>query len=87
MADKTYTVKDQGQGQDITYLKKNSTLEVNSISDTDTITIEGYTTVNSAKVVDLADATEYTVTLLTNVITIDDVGCSNDHVIVLVVGV
>ena len=79
--------KRQGQGQDITYLKKNSTLEVDSISDTDTITVEGYTTVNVAKVLDLADGTEYAVTLLNNVITIDDVACSSDHVIVLVVGV
>lgn len=87
MSDKTYTVKDQGQGQDISLLKKHSTLEITSISDTDTITVANMTTVNSAKVVDLADGTEYTTTLLTNVITIDDVGCSNDHVIVLVVGV
>jgi len=87
MADQTYTVKDQGQGQDITLLKKHKTLEVSSISDADTITVDGLTTVNEAKVIDLADATEYAVTLATNVITIDDGACSSDHVIVLVVGV
>ena len=87
MSDKTFSVNDQGQGQDITLLKKHKTLEVTSISDTDTITVDGLTTVNVAKVIDLADGTEFTVTLLTNVITIDDVGCSSDHVIVLVVGV
>ena len=87
MADKTYTVKDQGQGQDISYLKKHVTLEVESISDTDTITVDNLTTVNVAVVIDLADGTEYSVTLATNVITIDDASCSSDHVIVLVVGV
>lgn len=87
MADQTYTVKNQGQGQDITYLKKNTTLEVVSISDTDTITVDSFTTIEVARVVDLADGVEYAVTLLNNVITIDDGACSSDHVIVLVVGV
>jgi len=87
MADKTYVVKDQGQGQDISYLKKHKTLEVDSISDTDTITVSDFTTVNVAKVIDLLDGVEYDVSLATNVITINDVDCSNDHVIVLVVGV
>jgi len=87
MADQVYTVKVQGRGQDITYLKKHVTLEVVSISDTDTITVDSLETVNVARVIDLADGTEYAVTLATNVITIDDVGCSSDHVIVLAVGV
>ena len=51
------------------------------------ITVAGLVTVNEATVIDLADATVFTVTLLNNVITIDDAGCSSDHVIVLVVGV
>ena len=87
MADKTYTVKDQGRGQDISYLKKHTTLEVESISDTDTITVDSLATVNVTKVIDLADGTEYSTTLATNVITIDDVACVSKHVIVLVVGV
>ena len=87
MADKNYSIIKSGQGQTITDLKKHITLEVTSISDADTITVDELTTVNAAKVVDLADATEYSVTLATNVITIDDVGCLSDHVIVLVVGV
>ena len=87
MVDQTYDVKNQGQGQDISLLKKFITLEVVSISDADTITVDSLTTVNEAKVIDLADATEFTVTLATNVITIDDIGCSSDHVIVLAVGV
>ena len=87
MADKTYTVKDQGRGQDISYLKKHVTLEIASIDDADTITVDELTTVNVARVVDLADGVEYAVTLATNVITMDDVACSSDHVIVLVVGV
>lgn len=87
MADKTYSIIKSGQGQTITDLKKHITLEITSISDADTITVDEITTVNAAKVVDLADATEYSVTLVDNVVTIDDAGCSSDHVIVLVVGV
>ena len=86
MADKTYSVKSQGQGQTVTNLKKFLTLEVTSISDADTVTVDALTTVNVAKVIDLSDGTEYTVTLATNVITIDDATCSADHVIILVVG-
>jgi hypothetical protein len=87
MADQTYNIIKAGQGQTITNLKKHVTLEVTSISDTDTITVDELDTVNVAVVIDLSDGTEYTVTLSTNVITIDDQACSSDHVIVLVVGV
>lgn len=86
MADKTYNIIKQGQGQNISYLKKHVTLEVTSISDADTITVDELTSVDVAKVIDLEDGTEYTVTLATNVITIDDASCSSDHVIVLAVG-
>ena len=87
MPDKTYSVKSQGQAQTVTNLKKYLTLEVTSISKDDTITVDALTTVNAAKVIDLANATEYTATVLTNVITITDVLCVSKHVIVLVVGV
>jgi len=87
MSDKTYVVKDQGQGQTVTNLKKHLTLEVTSISKDDTITVANLTTVNVVKVIDLADAAVYTATVLTNVITITDVLCVTKHVIVLVVGV
>jgi hypothetical protein len=87
MADKTYSVKSQGQGQTVTNLKKYLTLEVTSISDADTVTVAALTTVNVAKVVDLSDGAEYDVTLDDNVITIADGDCSSDHVIILVVGV
>ena len=87
MSDKTYSVKSQGQGQTITNLKKYLTLEVNSISDADTVTIDALATVNVAKVVDMSDGAEYDVTLDDNVITIADADCSADHVIILVVGV
>ena len=87
MSDKTYSVKSQGQGQTITNLKKYLTLEVNSISNADTVTIDALTTVNVAKVVDMSDGSEYDVTLLGKVITIADADCSSDHVIILVVGV
>jgi hypothetical protein len=87
MSDKTYSVKSQGQGQTVTNLKKYLTLEVTSISKDDTITVDALTTVNKAQVIDLSDGTEYTNTVLTNVITITDVLCVTKHVIVLVVGV
>lgn len=87
MSDKTYIVKDQGQGQTVTNLKKHLTLEVTSITKDDTITVAALTTVNAAKVIDLANAAEYTATVLTNVITITDVLCVSKHVIVLAVGV
>jgi len=87
MADKTYNVIKSGQGQTITNLKKHVTLEITSLTDADTITVDELTTVNVARVVDLADGAEYDVTLATNVITVDDVDCSADHVIVLAVGV
>lgn len=87
MSDKTYIVKDQGQGQTVTNLKKHLTLEVTSITKDDTITVAALTTVNKAVVIDLANAAEYTATVLTNVITITDVLCVTKHVIVLAVGV
>jgi len=88
MADKTYNVIKSGQGQDITMLKKHVTLEISEISDADTITVDELTTVNAAKVIDLATGTDFTIAeLATNVITIDDVTCVSDHVIVLAVGV
>ena len=87
MSDKTYIVKDQGQGQTVTNLKKHLTLEVTSISKDDTITEAALTTANVVKVIDLSDAAVYTATVLTNVITITDVLCVTKHVIVLVVGV
>lgn len=87
MAIKTYTVKDQGQGQTITNLKRHATLEVTSISKDDTIPVAGFTTLNAVSVIDLANAAEYTATVLTNVVTITDVLCVTKHVIVLVVGV
>ena len=86
MADQSYSIVKSGRGQDITYLKKHVTLEVASISNADTITVSELTAVDAASVIDLADGTAYTVTLATNVITIDDVGCSSDQVIVLAVG-
>lgn len=86
MADRAYSSIGQGKGQDVTQLKRHATLEVAIIDDGDTITVDNYTTIDSATVIDLADATSYTVNLSTNVITINDVSVSADHVIVLVVG-
>lgn len=87
MAVKTYVVKDQGQGQTITNLKRHATLEVTSISTDDTIHVAGFTTINVVKVIDLSDAAVYTATVLTDIVTITDALCITKHVIVLVVGV
>ena len=87
MADVSYEVKKLGQGQDVSYLKKYVVLEVNEIDDADTITVAELTTVNSAKVINLSDATDVGVTLATNVITIDEAALADAHVIVLAVGV
>lgn len=87
MSVKTYIVKDQGQGQTVTNLKRHATLEVTSISKDDTIPVAGFTTINAVSVIDLTDAAEYTATVLTSVVTITDVLCVTKHVIILVVGV
>lgn len=86
MADVNFSSIGQGRGQDVTSLKRHSTIEVNSINNADTITLDNYTTIDAASVLDLADGTAYAVTLNTNVVTIDDVAAVAKHVIVLIVG-
>jgi len=88
MAQKYYNVKEQGRARTITNLKKYLALEVESISHTeDYIQVTQLTTVNQATAIDLADGTLYTCTVSeNNKVTIDAVA-SEDHVIILVVGV
>ena len=86
MAERTGEVRVQSQAKDVTLLKKYATVEVLVIDDADTVTIDSMTTIDSAKVIDLADSTDVTVDIATNVITINDVGVSADHLIILVVG-
>ena len=87
MADVTYEVKKQGQGQDISYLKKWVVLEVSEIDDADTITVSELTTVNKAQIVNLSDASEVGKTVVDNVITIDEAALADAHIIVLAIGV
>ena len=86
MAEKIGEVRAQSQARDVTLLKKHATIEVLDLDDTDTVTVDSMTTIDSAKVINLSNAGDINVTLATNVITIDDEGVSNDHVIILVVG-
>ena len=86
MAERTPEVRAQSQARDVTLLKKHTTLEVLQVDDGDTITVESLTNIDSAKVINLADASDVTVGIATNVITINDVGISADHLICLVVG-
>ena len=86
MGDKSYLVKSSGQSRDETLLKKHKTLEVISIDEDDTITVTGYTTINSVKVVNLADCVDVSSSVVGNVVTIDEVDLSAEHVIILVVG-
>ncbi len=86
MADRSFSSIGQGTGQDVSVLKRHITIEVATIDDGDTITVDNYTTIDAAAVLDLADGTLYTVDLATNVITINDAAVSAKHIIVLVVG-
>lgn len=87
MAERTGEVRAQSQAKDVTLLKKHKTIEVLVIDDADTITVDGMTTIESATAIDLSDATAVAVDIATNVITINDVGVSADHLIILVVGI
>jgi len=86
MAELIPEVRAQSQARDVALLKRHATLEVLNANDADTITVNSLTTIDSAKVIDLADSTDVTVDIATNVITINDVGVSSDHLIILVVG-
>jgi len=88
MAQKYYNVKEQGRARTITNLKKYLALEVESISHTDDyIQVTQLTTVNRATAIDLEDGALYTCTISeNNKVTIDAIA-SDDHVIILVVGV
>lgn len=86
MAEVQGEVRAQSQARDVSLLKKHATIEILSINDGDTHTVNSLTTIDSAKVIDLSDSTDVTVDIATNVITINDSGVSTDHLIILVVG-
>ena len=86
MAERTGEVRAQSQAKNITLLKKHATIEVLAIDDADTIVVNAVATIDNAKVINLADGSDVTVTVATNVITIDDVAITGAHVICMVVG-
>ena len=87
MAERIGEIRAQSRAKDITMLKKHATVEVLVVDDTDTIPVPFLTTIENAKVINLLDASDVTVTLLGNVITVDDVAISAAHLLVTVVGV
>jgi len=89
MAEKTYNVQKRGAAQLITNQKKYYILDVVGISDEDYVIVSQLTTVNVAKCIDLDNAAEYAVTISEdNKVAIDAAeGASNDHVLIIAVGV
>jgi hypothetical protein len=86
MADRKGEVRAQSQAKSFTLLKKHATIEVPTIDDGDTITVDGIVNIDNAKVVNVADASDVTVNISGNVVTINDVAVSGAHVLCLVVG-
>ncbi len=86
MAERIPEIRAQSQAKNTTLLKKHTTLEVLNVDDADTITVDILANIDSATAIDLSDGTAVAVDIATNVITINDVGVSADHLIILVVG-
>jgi hypothetical protein len=86
MADRKPEIRAQSQAKTITLLKKHTTLEVLTIDDADTVTVDIMTTIDNAKAINLADGTDVTVDILGNVLTINDVTVSGSHLLITVVG-
>lgn len=86
MAERTPEIRAQSQAKTVTLLKKHTTLEVLTIDDADTIPVEIMTTIDNAKVINLADGSDVTINTAGNEITINDVSISGAHVICIVVG-
>ena len=86
MAERNGEVRAQTQAHNKILLKKYSQIEIEVIDDADYHTVVGMTNVENAKAVDLATAVDVTVTVLGNVVTVDDAGVSGDHILITVVG-
>lgn len=86
MADRSFSLTAHGQGRDVTLLKRYATLEVQSIDESDTVTPPSYTTIDNAKAVNLVDGADVSVSVVGNVITVDEVGLSGAHIIITIVG-
>ena len=86
---KTYTLKQQGQGQTVTALKKFALVEVISMSDDDWIVVSELATVTAVTCYDLAEAaTAYACTISEdNKVTIDNAeGATLDHLLFVCIG-
>lgn len=86
MAERSGEVRAQTQAFNKVLLKKFSQIEIPVIDDADTHTVVGMTNIDNAKAVNLEDASDVTVTVLDNVVTVDDAGVSGDHILITVVG-
>lgn len=86
MAERTGEIRAQSRAKNVTLLKKHTVIEVPVIDDADTVTVPIMTTIDSATVINLVDSSVITADIATNVITINDVTVSQEHVIILVVG-
>lgn len=89
MAEKTYNVQKNAVAQLITTQKEYCLLDIAKMSDEDFVVVSQLTTVTTAKCIDLSDAAEFAVTISeNNKVTIDAAeGATDDHVLILVVGV
>lgn len=86
MADLSYSMRKQGIGEEISYLKRYVVVEVASVDDADTVTIVELDAIDNAKVINLSDATDVGSTVLTNVVTIDEGALADAHVLIVAVG-
>lgn len=86
MAERNGEVRAQTQAHNKVLLKKYSQIEIEVIDDADTHTVVGMTNIDNAKAVNLEDAADINVTVLGNVVTVDDAGVSADHILITVVG-
>lgn len=89
MAEKTYNVQKRGAARLITSQKRYYLLDVAAMSDEDFVIVSQLTTVDTAKCIDLDNAAEFAVDITeNNKVTITAAeGATDDHVLILVVGV
>lgn len=86
MAERVGEIRAQSQAKNTTLLKKHTTIEVAVIDDGDTVPVNILTNIDNVKVVNLSDASDITVDIAGNVITINDGAVSGAHVLIQVVG-
>lgn len=85
MADVAFIAHREGRGQNVSYLKKFVCLET-TVDTSDTITIPGWSSIDSVQIFTLDTAADVTASLSTNVITITEAALSGERIIALVVG-